>query len=1165
VTIDPLLLTSIGVHRMPGFRQGQGFEVTDLQPGINVVFGPNGCGKTTMARAIQMILWPGAVGTLKPGITASFMLGAERWQAEIDAGLSTWLRDGADSAPPDIGAGDARHRYLLALPDLVTSTGNDEFFAAEVSRAMAGGFDLDSVAAAGEFGNNPRGAKTRRAAYETARDRLQRAMAAESDLQQRTTVDLPERERELAAARDAEQLTSACDKAIAHREAEGQVEALQHDRQTMPVDQLEACLRNDLDTLKGYDQRIDGFETARDERRQECDEASEVIGDLDIGDDGIPPASLGRLVDIADELAACELDLAGAETELSRHRGARDECLRRLGGSLTPEQLDAFTGTVTVAEAAPLARRSQLLTGERAAIAGRRATLPPPAPPPADDELDAVQGGLRYLADWMAEPGSVGPPAGGGRGWAIVGLAVLGAILAVALFAVHPLSGLVAIIPLAVLAWLVLGGGRPGDRPGAQRTAVRRRYEQLQLPAPKAWTVDDVAARFRELSTRLAVLDASRLHRRQHEELDAQERRLVEREQDQVEQRNSLQKSLGIVLPDDDAWLPVFVADLRRWRDANDALAGEETRIARTRGRITALADEAAGLIQPYRIDRPESGSAVGRAIDRLKDLDAAVRRRRRAAGAIENRIDPELETALAERSAFFTDRGLSDGDEAGLRELLDRLDALRDLDERLQEARGAVHQAAGGHAGHEGLLALPIEQVEAQRDAHVQTASRRDDLIKAITRIKSDIERARTGHEVTDARRDLTAAREELCEARADQQQRAVGDLLLTRIRDTVHKTAAPEVFTRARRLFARITAGRFELLPPTADGMFHAHDSVDDAEKTLQELSTGERVQLLLSVRLGFLEQQERYRLPLLMDETLGTSDDDRVREIMDALVEIAREGRQILYFTAQHDEAGKWGARLEGEEGVGFKLVNLGDIRSGSRAQMTPLIIRSVEVSRIASPDGQNHEEYGRTLGAPGLDPFRVTAEQVHPWHVVEDCEQLHILLDRNIRTLGQFSTYRRYAGGRPPRIAERTEQRLEAARLALQRLFTDWRLGRAKPIELHDVLATGAVTMTFEPRLATLLLEVKNDPLRLLSGLEGGRIERWHNKNTQKIRDDFVEKGILSDAVRLSGPDLEMRLTASMSDDIEAGLFDRAWIRRIIGSLPDVPTGSIVDEA
>ena len=220
------------------------------------------------------------------------------------------------------------------------------------------------------------------------------------------------------------------------------------------------------------------------------------------------------------------------------------------------------------------------------------------------------------------------------------------------------------------------------------------------------------------------------------------------------------------------------------------------------------------------------------------------------------------------------------------------------------------------------------------------------------------------------------------------------------------------------------------------------------------------------------------------------------------------------------------------------------------------MTPLSIRRVEVSQIAIPDGQSHEEYGRTVGAPGLDPFRMTVDQVHPWHVVEDCEQLHILLDRNIRTLGQFRTYRKFAYGQLPPIDERTEQRLEAAHGALQRVFADWRQGRSKPIEIQDVLDTDAVTPRFEQQVASLLVEVKNDPARLLSGLEGGRIEHWHRKNTQKMRDAFVEQGFLSDADQLSADELELHLTASMHGAIETGLFDPEWIRRIIASLPDI---------
>ena len=87
-----------------------------------------------------------------------------------------------------------------------------------------------------------------------------------------------------------------------------------------------------------------------------------------------------------------------------------------------------------------------------------------------------------------------------------------------------------------------------------------------------------------------------------------------------------------------------------------DALDGEETRITWDRGGISGRADEAGARVQPYRIDRRGSGAGVGRAIGRLKDLGAAVRRRRRAAGSIEKRIDPELAASRAARSAFFAE-----------------------------------------------------------------------------------------------------------------------------------------------------------------------------------------------------------------------------------------------------------------------------------------------------------------------------------------------------------------------------------------------------------------------------------------------------------------------------------------------------------------------------
>ena len=66
---------------------------------------------------------------------------------------------------------------------------------------------------------------------------------------------------------------------------------------------------------------------------------------------------------------------------------------------------------------------------------------------------------------------------------------------------------------------------------------------------------------------------------------------------------------------------------------------------------------------------------------------------------------------------------------------------------------------------------------------------------------------------------------------------------------------------------------------------------------------------MQILLSVRLAFVKQQEQgAKLPIVLDETLANTDDLRAKIIIESLIKLANEGRQIFYFTAQGDEIAK-----------------------------------------------------------------------------------------------------------------------------------------------------------------------------------------------------------------------------------------------------------------
>ena len=75
--MDRLDIDRIAVRSFYGATQN-GLTVA-LGPGLNVVVGPNGQGKTTLARALHGALWPETVREYRPSYEARFHAGDERW------------------------------------------------------------------------------------------------------------------------------------------------------------------------------------------------------------------------------------------------------------------------------------------------------------------------------------------------------------------------------------------------------------------------------------------------------------------------------------------------------------------------------------------------------------------------------------------------------------------------------------------------------------------------------------------------------------------------------------------------------------------------------------------------------------------------------------------------------------------------------------------------------------------------------------------------------------------------------------------------------------------------------------------------------------------------------------------------------------------------------
>src|SRR5690606_29293204 len=204
-------------------------------------------------------------------------------------------------------------------------------------------------------------------------------------------------------------------------------------------------------------------------------------------------------------------------------------------------------------------------------------------------------------------------------------------------------------------------------------------------------------------------------------------------------------------------------------------------------------------------------------------------------------------------------------------------------------------------------LIDLAAGELEVLIADETAAADRYDEIAHEITATETLITSAKRSHDVESALAAVQRAEDALRDALEEESRAAIAQELIEAIDAATRDQHLPAVFQRARDLFSRVTHGRYELrMSSEAVAEFSAYDTVEGRVRALEQLSSGTRVQLLLAVRVAFVEQQEDgVMLPVVLDEVLGNSDDERARAIMEAVVELAREGRQILYFTAQADE--------------------------------------------------------------------------------------------------------------------------------------------------------------------------------------------------------------------------------------------------------------------
>lgn len=1137
------------VRRMPGIDSEYGLG--ELAPGLNVIHGPNASGKTTTARALEALLWPRDAAPPRASLRGALVLGDDTWSVDLDAGRARWQRNGLDADPPaGIPPAASRDCYRFPLHELIV--GVDRRLADEILRVSAGGYDLEAAAAAlGARDGASRSAAAHKKAYDDARARLDEARRKQAELREEE-LRVDALAREAAEAEAAERRTRLLERALAYARAAAEAERARAAFEAYP-EAMRALRGDEAARVAELRRRIEAARAALEQAGERRREALAELEGAGLPEGGVAASEVAALRARHDHIRELERIIEANSRELAAATKKRDEERRALGDDVDEARLAAIdAGTVAALET--FAEWAEAVRAERAVV---RAELALAGEGDVPTDLERVRRAVDLLRAWLRAPGPSAREAHYRR-------LALAAAVALGLAGVAGGVSGVPLLWLAAVAGVAAALLAASGRRGADRRAVHREeLERLGLGVPAAWEPAAVEEFLERLTERLDRGREAEREARRRAELQARLARLEEAWAELEARRGELAARLGVA-PDASAprlaWLCTRIS---RWQDANREVAALAAAIEEARSQHAAALREAAARLAPYRYaGQLADGAALKAAID---DLDLRRGRHDAAVAALRDaeRAREELARAIAEheaeRRSILERLGLDGLDEEGAERVV--ADWCREFPayvaarDRRVSAEGAAAQARSELERTEGFAAELLGRTEDEVADALEEARRRAGELQRIrdeiTAIRTRVEGAKRAHDVEEALAGVERCREELRRAREADTVAAIAAALVDHVRGVTRDAHLPQVFLRARALFREITRGRYRLDFSPGDRSFRATDTVTGVGHALDELSSATRVHLLMAVRIAFVEEQETagVRLPLVFDETLGNSDDARAEAIMDAILTLAANGRQVFYFTAQPDEVAKWRAMLQRRPEVPASFIDLAHVRRiAAHAGFEPFPAAEPPGAGIPAPRGMTHEEYGRSLLVPALDPERGVGA-VHLWYLIEDVDALYRALRLGVERWGAL---RALVEGRGSALLDpdgAVYARAEAAARALERAFDLARIGRGRKVDRAVLADSRAVSDTFLDRVAELCEECGGDARGLVAALARGEVRRFRADALEKLRDYLEEHGYLDEREPLTSKELRLRTLAAVAPELARGLITPervAWL-------------------
>ncbi|TVP53140.1 MAG: hypothetical protein EA349_14540 [Halomonadaceae bacterium] len=1118
-------LQRLVITHLPGLRQGVTLE--HLDPGLNLVTGPNASGKSSLVRALAYLLdedhregqtTPQGAITLE----AEFTAGKDLLRVTRTGTQRVWLRNGQPDQAPPLPAAEFLPCYWIAMNDLMGAGGSDQAVLAQLRREMAGGFDLPALAQDPRFTIGSRHGQNQE---KLLRDKDQALRSIQSQYQslERERDQLPLLEAEIATAQQARVQADSVTRALGWLEARQRRQAVASRLETFApgIANLQGDEPERLQHLESQQARCEK-ELQRAEHAR--DQAQAQIEQTGLGAEPPPGADMLAMRDDLEQAWQRAAALEEKAQVLDAVLAEQQQAARALGNvpaHQEPESREPPTlPPVTPGQVDQASRLAERLLEKQRQV--ESLTQEPTGQGPAQADMDAQRVMAEELRRWLRQ---LDPRRSQqlllGAGLAL-GFSVLAALLALisnAVFALVP--ALSASAGAGWALWQLRGLQRV-------RSQARQRVGELSLAPPESWTEAGVSERLRTTEETLA-----------QQTQEKEQAALAESHNRQrAAQRQTLEQELAILMQEQQqlaesmGFDPMATAQgVLRFAQLTERLtraSSQGAEIQRTMERWQQQQSQCLQRVQALLLDQGLPAAEDLNTLrhqfqqlqQRLTRLQEARAEQAKATSDC-NRWTQDLAETQQALTGIYQRVGLSGGQRSELLALCEQLPAYQQAKTQLQETTAVETERQLGLDQLPELVALveagdnvTLQQQQAQFHEQARDLDR---LQQERARLLARLDQAGQNQALAQARLARKQAHDELKQSWDQAMLAQAGQFLLTQVAQDHRTEHQPQVLARARERFADFTHHRYDL-QLDEQGELRLWDTVQELAQTPSKLSTGTHMQLFLAMRLAWTSVHEKAgeALPLFLDEVLTTSDPGRFGKIVQNLQTLAeKEDRQVFYLSSEPGDLTRWQQLLGGN----LHHVDLYQTRFGQSGMTAEDYILPPEPT-LPAPASLSAEEYALRLGVPPLDPFQGAGDVALFYLLRDDLATLYRLLGQwHTRQLGQLEALLDSPSGQQA-LGEPGQQSLLRGRCRATRVWVElWCQGRGRPVDRNALEQSGAVSDTFINEVADRVKELNGDGAALIKALKEGGVPRFKRAKADELEEWLLTEGYLSQTAPL----------------------------------------------